>query len=549
MSVAVIAQTLPEIDALKEQRQQEQLEALRRQQEHEPDVRLESDKPVHSNVIRFDEKPCFVIEHISLVGDDSSKFQFAIKETLHKHPDLLGKCLGINAINQLQAELQNSVISKGFITTRVLIEPQDLNSGDLVYSLIPGRISAVAPDNSVSKSTLWFALPSGEGDLLNVRDLEQAMENMKRIPTVDTNIDIKPDDTRNAQPGDSELIFDYQQSKPFRMTLSFDDSGYESTGRYQGSATLSLDNVLGLNDLIYLSKNKDFGGKDNVGGSHGETAHISIPFGYWLLAFTNSEYEYDQRVAGLNQVYVYQGKSERQQLALSRVLYRDQLSKLTFSLTGYHRRSQNFIDDTEIEVQRRKSAGWIAGVDYRRYLGTATIDAGVSYQRGTGAFQAIAAPEEAFGEGTSRPKIINTYINWLMPVQLRDYQIQLRSEWQAQWNKTPLVPQDRFSIAGRYTVRGFDGEQSLSAERGWLSRNTISFPLPGQQQLYSGVDVGHVSGPSAKFLLGQTLAGAVVGFRGQWKGLFYDVFAGKSLSKPDGFMDGRHLGFNLSYQY
>jgi len=307
--------------------------------------------------------------------------------------------------------------------------------------------------------------------------------------------------------------------------------------------------VLGINDLIYLSKNKDFGGKGNVGGSQGETAHVSFPFGYWLVAFTNSEYEYDQRIAGLNQTYVYKGESERQQLALSRVLYRDQLSKLTASLTGYHRRSNNFIDDTEIEVQRRKSAGWIAGVDYRRYIGTSTMDAGISYQRGTGAFHAIAAPEEAFGEGTSRPKIIKAYFNWFLPLQLTDYQIQLQSEWQAQWNKTPLVPQDRFSIAGRYTVRGFDGEQSLSAERGWLSRNTITFPIERQQQLYLGADVGHVSGSSAKFLLGQTLVGGVVGFRGQWKGLFYDVFAGKSFSKPDGFEDGRHLGFNLTYQY
>ena len=549
LSLPVFSQTLPDIDAAKEQRQEKQLEALRQQQERKPDIRLERDNVDSPGDIPLDEDPCFIIEEISLTGDESSRFQFAIQDVLHQHPEIMGRCLGIQAINRIRAELQNSVIKKGFITTRILIEPQDLNSGELVYSLIPGRISNVDPDNSVSKLTLWSALSSSEGDLLNVRELEQAMENMKRIPTVDTNIDIKPDDTDNSQPGDSQLIFEHKQAKPFRMTLSFDDSGYESTGRFQGSATLSLDNVLGINDLIYLSKNKDFGGKGNVGGSQGETAHVSFPFGYWLVAFTNSEYEYDQRIAGLNQTYVYIGESARQQLALSRVLYRDQLSKLTASLTGYHRRSNNFIDDTEIEVQRRKSAGWIAGVDYRRYIGTSTMDAGISYQRGTGAFHAIAAPEEAFGEGTSRPKIIKAYFNWFLPLQLTDYQIQLQSEWQAQWNKTPLVPQDRFSIAGRYTVRGFDGEQSLSAERGWLSRNTITFPIERQQQLYLGADVGHVSGSSAQFLLGQTLVGGVVGFRGQWKGLFYDVFAGKSFSKPDGFEDGRHLGFNLTYQY
>lgn len=43
----------------------------------------------------------------------------------------------------------------------------------------------------------------------------------------------------------------------------------------------------------------------------------------------------------------------------------------------------------------------------------------------------------------------------------------------AQWNRTPLTPQDRFAIGGRYTVRGFDGETSLMGERGWLLRNDI----------------------------------------------------------------------------
>ncbi len=37
----------------------------------------------------------------------------------------------------------------------------------------------------------------------------------------------------------------------------------------------------------------------------------------------------------------------------------------------------------------------------------------------------------------------------------------------------PLTQQDKLSIGGRYTVRGFDGELSLSGEKGWLWRNEL----------------------------------------------------------------------------
>jgi hemolysin activation/secretion protein len=41
----------------------------------------------------------------------------------------------------------------------------------------------------------------------------------------------------------------------------------------------------------------------------------------------------------------------------------------------------------------------------------------------------------------------------------------------------------------------------------------------------------------------------VLGLRGGYKGVYYDMFAGAPVSKPDGFEAGRSVGFNLVYQY
>ena len=91
------------------------------------------------------------------------------------------------------------------------------------------------------------------------------------------------------------------------------------------------------------------------------------------------------------------------------------------------------------------------------------------------------------------------------------------------------------------------------AERGWFVRNDVSWSYLPAHQVYVGADVGRVSGPSAEHLLGQTLAGAAIGLRGQFKvggQLYYDVFAGTPLKKPEGFQSKDvNLGFNLSYSF
>ena len=170
---------------------------------------------------------------------------------------------------------------------------------------------------------------------------------------------------------------------------------------------------------------------------------------------------------------------------------------------------------------------------------------------GTGAFGSLPAPEEAFGEGTSRPKILTADAQFALPFSLGSQQMRYLGVLRGQWNQTPLIPQDRFSIGGRYTVRGFDGESVLLAERGWLVRNDLGLALgPSGQELYLGVDYGEVDGPSSEFLLGKRLAGAVIGLRGAFKGLSYDVFVGQPIAKPQGFRTASTTaGFNISWTF
>lgn len=548
-------------------RDQQRQQQFQQQMQPAPDVRLDApaEKTVQSG-LPLQESPCFAIHQVQLTGDSASKFQFALHTALTQLGFQTGMCLGEQGINQLTTFAQNALIARGFTTTRILVAPQDLNGGQLVLTVIPGRINEIryeAPAGQEDRAERIRAFdnkfPASKGDILNLRDLEQGLENLKRLPTAEADIRIEP----AAQPNESDVVVVWhQRTLPYRLSLGADDAGSKATGKYQGNITFSADNPLGLSDLFYVSYGRDLGHKASYTDSEGHTTgsgtrslavHYSVPFGKWLWSLNHNRYRYHQAVAGDSQNYDYNGESFNTDLSLSRSLYRDARRKSSATVKLWKRESNSFIDDAEIEVQRRQTAGWQLGFDHKEYLGNATLNLAAAYKRGTGARQSLRAPEEDLGEGTSRMKIITADADLNLPFSIGKQTFAYDTSVHAQWNKTPLVQQDKLAIGGRYSVRGFDGELTLAAERGWYWRNDLSWSYRPGHLAYIGADIGHVSGRSAPQLLGQTLAGGVIGLKGQLKAggqLYYDVFAGKPFKKPAGFETAdTTLGFNLNYSF
>ncbi|WP_118791338.1 ShlB/FhaC/HecB family hemolysin secretion/activation protein [Neisseria lactamica] len=535
-----------------QQRQRE--EQLRQTMQPESDVRLHQKNTGETvNQLMGDDSSqlCFAINEVVLEGEHHARFQFALKRALRETGFQAGKCLNAGDINHIMTVAQNILIGRGYTTTRILAAPQDLNSGKLVLTVLAGYLKNVEMDMSQANQThagriaaFQNEFPTRSDGILNLRDLEQGLENLKRIPTVEADIQIVPVE---GVPNQSTVLVKWQQRLvPYRLSVGMDDSGTKATGKYQGNVTFSADNPLGLSDLFYVNYGRSIGnvpdetdssGSLKKGGTHNYALHYSVPFGKWTWAFNHSGYRYHQAVAGLS-AYDYNGKSYNTDLGFNRLIYRDAKRKTHVGAKLWTRGTQSYIDDAEITVQRRRTAGWLAELSHKEYIGNSTAQFKIAYKRGTGMSDALRAPEEAFGEGTSRMKIWTASADVNTPFQIGKQLFAYDTSVHAQWNKTPLTSQDKLAIGGHHTVRGFDGEMSLSAERGWYWRNDLSWQFKPGHQLYLGADVGHVSGQSAKWLLGQTLAGTAIGIRGQIKlggNLHYDIFTGRVLKKPEFF--------------
>lgn len=558
------------VAAMEAMREQNRERLLREQQERSPDVRLQEEADAGDAVdggieampatrLPLDEQPCSYIERIQLDGDHASSWQWALAAAHEEQgggvDNAVGRCLGTDSIDIVMKRVQNAIIARGFVTTRILVAPQDLTTGTLTLTVVPGRIRQVRFAEGTSwRATAWNAVPIRRGDLLNLRDVEQALENFKRVPTAEADIQIVPAEGDDAMPGESDLVVVWKQrTVPLRLTTSLDDAGGKRTGKLQGSVTLSLDSPLLLNDLFYVNFNHDLFNGDNK-GTRAYTAHYSVPFGYALLSATASSSRYRQTVNVGPHDILYHGISENAEVRLAQLVYRDTTRKTSVYVRGWMRKSNNFIRDTEVAPQRARTGGWELGLTHREFLGPAIFDATVAYRRGTGAFGSLTAPEERLGQGTARMKLVTADASLNVPFKLAQQQLRYTANWRAQWNHTPLVMQDRFAIGGRYTVRGFDGERNLMGERGWIWRNDVSLALGSvlgeRQELYAGVDFGQVAGASTHALKSDSLAGAVVGIRGGRQAVSWDLFAGMPLHKPENLKTNAFTsGFRLSWSY
>ncbi|MGE8283133.1 MAG: ShlB/FhaC/HecB family hemolysin secretion/activation protein [Stenotrophomonas lactitubi] len=558
MAFGVAAQQVGDPGAQELLRQQERERALREQQESRPDVRLESSPGEQGERLPAQEQPCVRIDRIVLEGEGAKGFQWALVAADPREDPASGRCLGTEGINVVMKRVQNAIIARGYVTTRVLSAPQDLKTGTLTLSVVPGRFrEAVFSEADARHPAIANALPIRSGNLLNLRDIEQGLENLQRVPTVSADIKIAPADGEGAAPGQSDLQIDWKQRSPVRASVTLDDTGSRGTGKLQANATLSLDNPMGLNELFYVSAGRGvFNGQGKDTNSW--TAHYDVPYGYWLFGATASAYDYRQTVVGAYESYDYSGRSGNAEARVDRLLLRNAKTKLGIYGRGWQRTSKNYIDDTEIEVQRRRTSGWELGLTHKQFIGAATLDTTLAYRRGTGAFHALRSPEEMAQawdptlplEGTSRMKVITADAQFSVPFQLGKQRLRYTGAWRAQWNRTPLSPQDRFAIGGRYTVRGFDGESSLSGERGWSLRNDLSLGIGGGQEFYVAADYGRIGGPSAQWQSGRDLAGMALGLRGGWQQLSWDGFVGSALHKPANFpTDYTTFGFSLAWRY
>ena len=496
-----------------------------------------------------DEHPCFVIDAIELHGPDAERFRWLSSSA----QIFTGRCVGTQGVSRIAAYLNAQLINQGYVTSRVSIGAQNLSAGTLALRLHVGRIALVRMVDAQSKApdTRWGtwvnAFATSAGRRLNAHDIEQGVEQMKRLPSQSVATTLTP----GSEPDTSILTIERQTGnfkKRVRGGVTLDNSGSSTLGRVQMSLNFSLDNLFGVNDIASVSANGNAENPSTDHRSQSASASYSIPWGYSTFSAAYSHSRFAQIVALTTTQVRSSGESDSASLRWEHVAWRTASTKSGLYADLSTRSGRSFIDDSELTAQRRQTTALETGLTFKQlFADNARLDLALAYKRGA---PWIGAQHDLPSESgvTLRPRIWTLNVNAGFPFKQPAFNDWAERSWQysaslhGQVTSDASTSIDQIAIGTRGTVRGFDGSAVLLAESGWFQRHELSTPLAVSGvdlSLYVGLDLGRVWGPSDINLRGRELAGAALGVRGKWQALQFDFALAAPIAKPEGFKTQR----------
>ena len=533
--------------------QQEQLQQDRDTQ-RERNLRLDAERvgtvvsePALIDVPSDKNGTSFYIKQIQL--DGVPKELSFLNKIARKHEQ---KHVTVSDITNIRNAFQRKLLDKGYVTSQVYIPEQNLNAGTLQFMVMPGRVEDIRYSTSSAHGPWRTAFPVRPGDILNIRDVEQGLEQMKWVSSQSVTMKLLP----GTSVGTSIIKLSIKQDKPVHGSISFDNSGLESTGVYQGSFTSSFDQVFRANDTFTMSLSGDLSGSGSIKGTRAASLNYVIPHGKDTFSVSFSKSRYHQTIQSNPYDFTYSGKSTTMKAKWNHVWSRTQREKRAFDISISTRHNHRFINDMEIPVQALRTTSMEFGVSNRKYIGSATLYSRLGFQWGIGALG--AQPEHkasvAMGGPTSRYHMWLVDVDYRKPFIMGHRPASFTSSFHGQWVQggKRLYSVDTINIGNRYSIYGFDGEYTLMGDSGWYVRNEISSVIPRlNTEVYLGLDVGAVYGKSTAALVGKTIAGTALGVRGNYaSGLLFDAFVSTPLYKPQGYHTKKfYSGFTVGYRF
>lgn len=484
--------------------------------------------------------PCSNIKTVQLVGANE---MYADEQGELVAP-FSGQCLNAADIQRLMGEVTRHYIDRGFITTRAYLPEQDLRSGELRILVQEGRIEKIeVKGDEAGRINAAWALPAQEGDLLNIRDLEQAVDQINSAQGNKVTMDLVP----GSKPGQTVVVFTNKASSPVGLQVSVDNTGSSSTGKNSVNATVVTGGLLGANETIGLTMRRTVPHSREKSADSVSLA-VSLPLGYSTVGFNHAQSNYSTGFlvdypSGAVQSYA-RGSSVTSGITFDRILARDQssLHKAIFGLSTAN--SKNYFEQPQNNISQflssssRRSTTVSAGINSVWLLPDALFTITPQLVMGVDDKSYLTGNTQSQREQPEFTKF--TFDAYLQKgFKLGQHDMAWGSAFKAQYSPNRLLSMHQMIIGGQPSVRAYS-DTSISGDSGYFWRNDISlkktFDVAGESvktRFYAGYDFGRVSSRSPGAIDG-SLSGVVVGAAAQWNKFDLDISWTRSGSLPNG---------------
>ncbi len=160
--------------------------------------------------------------------------------------------------------------------SRVYLTPnQNLKIGILEFEIKEGEIEEIRINGNKKlsdRTRILTAFPYDK-ESFNLRDVEQGLDQINRLQSSSATMKILP----GSEGGKSIVEIVNDEKRTTNAKIGYDNLGRKSTGERRRVLTLQQDNLLMLNDNLYINYTHDQEGDDRIKNSRNLYTSFSVP--------------------------------------------------------------------------------------------------------------------------------------------------------------------------------------------------------------------------------------------------------------------------------
>lgn len=382
-------------------------------------------------------------------------------------------CFTTTKLNKLVNIISQQFLESGYI--RVTLT-QQTKGEQLIWQVNVATITKIENKTSLKTITL---LPKAKNHPLNIKDLDQALDQANRLKgrTVTTDVYPYKDNTVTIS-----LV--EEKRKNVYGNIGIDNRGSDSTGRKQLRANIVADNPLGIADQFSLYANSTLEGSQRY--SRGATAFYSVPYGYWTFSGSAGIYTYKTQAQLTNSTAELTGQTKRITARAERVFSRGSHHISSAYGTVDTTSVESKLLGTRIEVQSPDIDAFTIGINHTHIFNQSLLNIDAAIRQGSNTLQLDE------GKETTSFLKANAHFHWEQYVPIKGHNVRFRHQLGAQYSSDDLPSVEEISITGAYAVHGFRNN-NISGDSGFYLRETVTtgMNIAGHQlQPYLGIGIG-----------------------------------------------------------
>lgn len=385
-------------------------------------------------------------------------------------------------LQTLRDELTRYYIDQGYINSGVVLPDQQITNGIVSFQVIEGKLTKIVVDGTdwLQPSYIKGRIQQKTESPLNIHRVQERLLLLQQDPLIEkVNAELQP----GLNPGESRLVILVTEARPYEAGATAANNRSPSIGSISGQFWLQHKNLTGFGDRFYFS----YSGTEGLHDFYGTYSIPLTPYDTRLNVYYQQS-EADVVDLPSNELSIA-SRSQVFGAALSQPFYRTSNQTLSATLAFEHRRSKTFFDNqprsfalgvpedgnnkgiSKISVLRF-SQNWVHRNQIQVIAARSTFNWGLNALDAT--HHNNGNPDGQFFSWLGQFQWIRR-LPWLGSQLLFRSNVQLANE--------ALLPLEKFSVGGRYSVRGYrenrfvrDNGASVSLE--WQVP-IFRLPVPG----------------------------------------------------------------------